>query len=172
MQSLRCMTDFFIRALISDRAHHVTDIVICNDFACLRLLCKPTPVALFTCVQHGETEANVLGRLGGDSPLTDNGLRFARELARFVEAEGIERPRVWTSHYERTITTARFVRNAVRESWRALNELDGGICDGMTYEQIKDVYPEEYAKREADKFRYRYPMGEVSASLSSNTSFF
>lgn len=31
----------------------------------------------------------------------------------------------------------------------------------MTYEEIKDTYPEEYALREQDKYYYRYPTGEV-----------
>lgn len=33
----------------------------------------------------------------------------------------------------------------------------------MTYEEIKDTYPEEYALREQDKYYYRYPTGEVRA---------
>ena len=37
-----------------------------------------------------------------------------------------------------------------------------GICEGMTYEEIKEKYPEEYALRDADKYHYRYPGGEVS----------
>lgn len=31
----------------------------------------------------------------------------------------------------------------------------------MTYEEIKDTYPEEYVLREQDKYYYRYPTGEV-----------
>lgn len=36
-----------------------------------------------------------------------------------------------------------------------------GVCEEMTYEEIKDTYPEEYALREQDKYYYRYPTGEV-----------
>lgn len=38
-----------------------------------------------------------------------------------------------------------------------------GVCEEMTYEEIKDTYPEEYALREQDKYYYRYPTGEVRA---------
>lgn len=31
----------------------------------------------------------------------------------------------------------------------------------MTYEEIQERYPEEFALRDQDKYRYRYPKGEV-----------
>jgi hypothetical protein len=43
---------------------------------------------------------------------------------------------------------------------KALDEIDAGICDGMTYEEIKKKMPEEYAARNANKLRYKYPQGE------------
>jgi len=41
-----------------------------------------------------------------------------------------------------------------------LDEIDAGVCDDMTYEEIKQKMPEEYVSRDADKLRYRYPRGE------------
>lgn len=32
----------------------------------------------------------------------------------------------------------------------------------MTYEEIQENYPEEFALRDQDKYRYRYPKGEVT----------
>ena len=46
------------------------------------------------------------------------------------------------------------------EPWKALNEIDGGVCEGLTYEEIKEQYPEEYQRRKDSKYSYRYPMGE------------
>lgn len=40
---------------------------------------------------------------------------------------------------------------------RALDELGSGNFDGMTYQEIQDLYPEEFAARLADKMAYRYP---------------
>lgn len=34
-----------------------------------------------------------------------------------------------------------------------------GTCDGMTYEEIEQKYPEEFALRQVDKLAYRYPRG-------------
>ena len=36
-----------------------------------------------------------------------------------------------------------------------------GVCEGMTYEEIAATYPSEFAERDADKYHYRYPSGEV-----------
>ncbi|CAM9956029.1 unnamed protein product [Choristocarpus tenellus] len=44
--------------------------------------------------------------------------------------------------------------------WRALREIEVGICDGLTYLQVKENFPDEYSARERDKLRYRYPRGE------------
>ena len=35
-----------------------------------------------------------------------------------------------------------------------------GACDGMTYEEIEEQFPEEFVRREKDKLAYRYPRGE------------
>uniref|UniRef100_A0A7C9E4U8 6-phosphofructo-2-kinase n=2 Tax=Opuntia streptacantha TaxID=393608 RepID=A0A7C9E4U8_OPUST len=44
--------------------------------------------------------------------------------------------------------------------WRALDEINAGVCDGVTYEEIKKNMPEEYESRKKDKLCYRYPRGE------------
>ena len=49
--------------------------------------------------------------------------------------------------------------------FRNLDEIYAGICDGMTYEEIQDQYPQEAAARRADKFTYRYPRGESYGDL-------
>lgn len=37
-----------------------------------------------------------------------------------------------------------------------------GVCEELTYEEIQENFPEEFALRDQDKYRYRYPKGEVS----------
>lgn len=39
-----------------------------------------------------------------------------------------------------------------------------GVCEEMTYEEIQEHYPLEFALRDQDKYRYRYPKGEVGGS--------
>lgn len=38
-----------------------------------------------------------------------------------------------------------------------------GVCEELTYEEIQENFPEEFALRDQDKYRYRYPKGEVRA---------
>lgn len=68
---------------------------------------------------------------------------------------------VWTSTLRRTIATARFLpQNYNQLQWKALDELDSGVCDGLTYQEIQDRYPEDFVARDEDKYNYRYPGGE------------
>ena len=39
-----------------------------------------------------------------------------------------------------------------------------GICEEMTYEEIQDKHPKEFAMRDEDKYTYRYPKGEVNGN--------
>lgn len=36
-----------------------------------------------------------------------------------------------------------------------------GLCEEMTYDEVKEKFPEEFALRDEDKYYYRYPAGEV-----------
>jgi broad specificity phosphatase PhoE len=103
----------------------------------------------------------VLGIIGGDAELSPRGEEYAESLARFVKGK-IPDPgslTVWTSTLRRTVQTA-LPLHAKTTAFRALDEIDAGVCDGMTYEQIREQMPDVHAARKADKFRYRYPRGE------------
>lgn len=113
--------------------------------------------------RHGESEWNVSGKLGGDPPLTDRGKAYGMALKDFISKEfqekGLELPRVWTSQLKRTRETVVHIPT-MNLCWRALNEIDAGICEGMTYEEVAEKLPEVSKARKKDKLRYRYPGGE------------
>ncbi|XP_053983743.1 6-phosphofructo-2-kinase/fructose-2,6-bisphosphatase 1-like isoform X1 [Hylaeus volcanicus] len=109
--------------------------------------------------RHGESEYNVLGKVGGDAVLSARGERYAQALATKFNAMRIPDLRVLTSRLRRTIATARGVE-APQEHVAALNELHAGICEGLSYEEMQEHYPQEFAWRDQDKLRYRYPWGE------------
>ena len=113
--------------------------------------------------RHGESKSNIAGRIGGDAPLTQRGKEYAQALADFVRAR-CSHPVVWTSALQRTIATAVPLGNEI-QALRALNEIDAGVCDGLTYEEIKERMPDEFAARAGNKFRYRYPRGESYADV-------
>ncbi|KAJ8614209.1 hypothetical protein CTAYLR_001110 [Chrysophaeum taylorii] len=151
------------------------------------------PHVFYLC-RHGQSEYNVLGKIGGDSGLSPEGDRFARALARFAETEicvdgnglfgapnSVVPARLWTSTLKRTRDTAQYIQHPKIEiaykgddidgrpqtwvqmrprPWSNLDELFAGICDGMTYDEIKEHYPDEFARRQRNKLAYRYPRGE------------
>ncbi|XP_058198817.1 6-phosphofructo-2-kinase/fructose-2,6-bisphosphatase isoform X1 [Rhododendron vialii] len=119
----------------------------------------PRPILL---TRHGESRDNVRGRIGGDSGVSDTGEIYAKKLANFVEKrlKNERAASIWTSTLQRTIMTASSIVGFPKIQWRALDEINAGVCDGMTYEEIKKNMPEEYDSRKKDKLRYRYPRGE------------
>ncbi|XP_039297021.1 6-phosphofructo-2-kinase/fructose-2,6-bisphosphatase-like isoform X2 [Nilaparvata lugens] len=114
--------------------------------------------------RHGESLQNVEGRIGGDSELSPRGRQYSSALADFIRQQHIGGLRVWTSWLRRTIQTVQSVP-APQERWKALNEIDAGICEEMTYEEIAEKYPEDFAARDQAKFTYRYPRGESYEDL-------
>ncbi|XP_013363025.1 PREDICTED: 6-phosphofructo-2-kinase/fructose-2,6-bisphosphatase 4 [Chinchilla lanigera] len=122
-----------------------------------------TPRSIYLC-RHGESELNLKGRIGGDPGLSARGREFAKRLARFISDQNIKDLKVWTSQMKRTIQTAEAL-GVPYEQWKVLNEIDAGVCEEMTYEEIQDHYPLEFALRDQDKYRYRYPKGESYEDL-------
>lgn len=110
--------------------------------------------------RHGESENNVQKKLGGDSDLTVRGEEFSFALARFIEDEKLNDLKVWTSQLKRAMDTGQYLKGVTIERWKALNEMDHGIYDGMTRDEIKKMDPEEHKVLEEHPFNYRYPGGE------------
>lgn len=127
----------------------------------LNLHLKPPRIWL---TRHGQSEFNLRGRIGGDAALSPAGEAFARRLGPFL-AEHIEgTPKVWCSTLVRAVQTAAALPWPAQQ-FRALNELDAGLRDTLTYAEIEASFPEEFAARATDKLRYRYPGGESYLDL-------
>lgn len=145
--------------------------------------------------RHGASEDNAVGKIGGDSNLTEEGRAYGTSLYNFInrkrnewEFQQKERMRqmtaipqagdktppypellgdleeknfcVWTSMLQRSIQTAADFQddeNYDVKNWEMLKELDAGQFEGMTYDEITEKFPEEAAKRRADKLAYTYP---------------
>ncbi|XP_078232624.1 6-phosphofructo-2-kinase/fructose-2,6-bisphosphatase 3 isoform X2 [Pogona vitticeps] len=121
------------------------------------------PRTIYLC-RHGESESNLKGKIGGDSGLSSRGKKFSIALKHFVQEQNLKDLKVWTSQLKRTIQTAEAL-GLPYEQWKALNEIDAGVCEEMTYEEIRERHPEEFALRDQDKYYYRYPSGESYQDL-------
>jgi len=118
--------------------------------------------------RHGESLYNVEGRIGGDSNLSEKGKEYAQRLNVFMKSQpeinsGLK---LWSSTLKRTIETASYIQGFQPVHWRALSEIEVGVCDGMTYLQVQEAYPDEFNARATDKLRYRYPRGESYLDLT------
>ncbi|KAJ2829683.1 Fructose-2,6-bisphosphatase [Coemansia furcata] len=110
--------------------------------------------------RHGESMYNLDQRLGGDPCLSPNGRKYAEALPSLIsKLLGDEPLTIWTSTLQRTSETAAGLPYK-KMQWKALDELDAGLCDGLTYEDVEEQYPEEYAMRDENKFEFRYRGGE------------
>lgn len=118
-------------------------------------------------IRHGETCFNLEDRIGGDSDLTENGWAQAKALAEYFKKKKI--PLIFTSQKKRTIRTAEPIK-AMQEDCTIIpleefNEINSGICEGMSYEEIRKKMPHVYSARRKDKYNYVYPDGEGYISM-------
>ena len=144
--------------------------------------------------RHGESTDNQLGRIGGDSELSENGRRYGRTLTRFIDHQRRQweiyqrqkdlmrhlpprpgdttppnpsyiprdRPRnfcVWSSMMKRAVQSIEGFNEDEYDvkQMKMLDELHAGKMEGLTYDEIRERFPEEYAHRKKNKLFYRYP---------------
>lgn len=129
----------------------------------MNLHIKPRTIYL---LRHGELEYNLTGQIGGDANLSERGWKYAKKLPELVlkllgEEGQNTNLTVWTLTLKRTQQTALFLPYQKKLQWKALDELDAGDCDGMTYEEIEEKFPEDFKARDDNKYEYRYRGGEL-----------
>ena len=115
-------------------------------------------------VRHGETEWNVVRRMQGrlDSPLTEQGKAQAQKNGQLLrQLGGVDQ--LCVSPSGRTMETAFLINSAVRshiEMFDELMERDVGEWSALTIDEIAEQYPQLWAEREENPYRFRPPGGE------------
>jgi len=158
----RILVDTFAGCILQE---HITDLVPYYDR--LRDIITTRIVKNLYLVRHGETCFNLDDRIGGDSDLTDKGRAQALSLADYFATVRI--PIIFTSKHKRTLQTAAPIA-AHQEHCSIIalpefNEIHAGICDGMTYQEIRKSMPEVATARNRNKYGYVYPGGEGYVSM-------
>ncbi|RCH78157.1 hypothetical protein CU098_004019 [Rhizopus stolonifer] len=66
---------------------------------------------------------------------------------------------IWTSMLQRSKQTAEHFDpdDYDIKHIRFLNEINSGVCEGMTYQEIQEKHPSEFKSRQQNKLFYRYP---------------
>lgn len=115
-------------------------------------------------LRHGESEANKLGIIGGDSALSPLGERYSDVVGEFFRSESTsftQKPVIFASTLRRSMQTAdRLLFLNSYKAEKSLDELNAGLRDGIAYVDFKEKFPAEERERVADKLNYRYPRGE------------
>jgi len=119
--------------------------------------------------RHGQTEWNKEGenRLQGrkDIELSEEGKEQAKKLALRLKDHNIEL--IFTSPSKRTLETSKEIKKFHPKAEiiidNDLKELDFGILEGLTDQEIQEKYKEIWGAREKDKFDYKIPEGESYA---------
>jgi len=118
-------------------------------------------------IRHAQTRYNVIDRIGGDSTLTAEGILQAKALGRFFQKYEISY--IFTSSKRRTVQTAKAIARRQKDckivSLAEFDEINAGVCEGMTYREIEKNMPEIFTARKADKYHYAYPQGESYAMM-------
>lgn len=114
-------------------------------------------------VRHGETEWNTRGIQQGhlDSPLTATGVRQARGVAKGLVGRGIDA--IFSSDLGRARTTADIIAKEIGFEVvddKRLRERNLGTIEGMTQEDFRLRYPEEFASYKSRDPEYAFPGGE------------
>jgi len=130
--------------------------------------------------RHGESLDDVKGRIGGNSDLSPYGIQYSKALTSFISAQRkiwIEEHtpineeatyqaairtksfHVWTSNVKRSIQTAAYFTDPPFQlsHERMLDELNAGLLDGKTREEVQIFYSRWVEQRVKNKMEYRYP---------------
>lgn len=133
--------------------------------------------------RHGQSEYNTKNLIGGNSNITNKGIKYSKKLGEFLLNENIfdNKIKIWTSSLKRTNQTLdnainniviksnnKYTKNNLYKNHKIIKKLDeinAGIFDGYTYDDIKNNKLNEYESRKNNKLEYRYPEGESYLDL-------
>ena len=114
-----------------------------------------------------------------DASLSEEGIDYAKKMSEallkqreqerqaLIERGGSDavlKPLIaWTSTRRRTVETAAYLEQMgfkVRQRSQ-MSQLNPGVCEKMSEDEIREQYPEDVTKHEADPYHHRYPRAEV-----------
>jgi probable phosphoglycerate mutase len=128
---------------------------------------KPTRIFL---VRHGATELSAEDRFAGDVDvaLSDMGRLQARRLGVRLEPEpitaGYASPRARTQETARLALGERALTLEVEED---LREISHGRWEGQARADVERLYPDEYARWEADPYTFAPEGGETGLAVTA-----
>ena len=128
-------------------------------------------------VRHGQTDWNLNRRFQGQSdvPLNQTGIHQAEQVAARLSAEKIDV--IYSSDLSRAVETAKICRSGFQpdipfQTDQRLREVNFGDWEGLTYNEIKEKYPDSLASWERDVYGSSPPDGETLSDLAKRVQSF
>ena len=127
-------------------------------------------------VRHGQSESNVKKTFTGqlDAQLTEDGREQARRMARYLDQYQIDK--IYASSLQRAVETAQAIalrQNCPMEKRDELMEINSGLWQGLTFEEIAEKYPQTYGVWRTDIGKATPEGGETCEELYNRvTAFF
>jgi len=119
-------------------------------------------------IRHGETEWSCQRRYCGftDIDLNEKGRAQAKQLSKKLSKEKIDK--VYSSDMKRVLQFTRIVfKDAPLEEISALREINFGVLEGLTYQEIMERHTEIYRKWLDNPLDIIIPSGESLNSLAT-----
>lgn len=115
-------------------------------------------------IRHGETEWNLYNKTQGcrDIPLNDNGRHQSMMLARRMSVYNIDK--IYSSDLRRAVETASYIAEILKKDiirMKEFREINFGLWEGLTFEEIKKNYPEEHKVWKETPHNAKIPGGEM-----------
>jgi len=130
---------------------------------------KPTRLCL---VRHGETAWNAEGRVQGqlDIPLNEVGRKQARAVGAVLGREKFDA--IYSSDLQRVMQTAEPAAKALGMAPvldARLRERHYGMFEKLTYVEVKEKHPEEYARFHRKDLDYDFRSGESLRTFNARS---
>jgi alpha-ribazole phosphatase/probable phosphoglycerate mutase len=115
-------------------------------------------------IRHGNTadeETKKVYKGRTDIPLSPKGIARMEKAARFLSAFKLDR--IYTSTLSRSVDSGRIIARAQGLDARVLpafDEVDFGAWEGLSFDEIKQRYPEDFARWLVDPGNHPPPRGE------------
>jgi broad specificity phosphatase PhoE len=124
-------------------------------------------------VRHGQTDWNVARRYQGhaDIPLNQTGIDQADSLAQQLSTETFIA--IYSSDLSRASETASIIASRLGlpvSTDRRLREICQGVWEGMSLDEVKEKYADDFARGAKDPTSTRAPGGESVAEVAARMS--
>jgi alpha-ribazole phosphatase len=119
-------------------------------------------------LRHGETEGSEIPRYKGskDIPLSEKGIGQMERAAAYISQRVSRVAALYCSPLSRAQKSAEIIAHTYGVEPVAVNELTErrfGLWEGMSYDEIKEQYPEAFKAWADNPFQYSPPEGESTS---------